>query len=58
MSVTPIYSSTWPVERQDETLVNLDECADLRAMDVQYGTDERSPLHHDNRWCPIHGRGR
>lgn len=35
-------------------------------LDAEYGTDKRSPLHHDNRCtycrpssdvCPIHGEG-
>lgn len=29
------------------------ECALLHELDEQYGTDPRSPLHHDAR-CPVH----
>lgn len=29
-------------------------CERLRKLDREYHTDRRSPLHHDNRWCPVH----
>lgn len=28
-------------------------CAWFRALDIEYRTDKRSPLHHDNR-CTCH----
>lgn len=31
-------------------------CAHLRKMDERYNTDPDTPLHHDNRWCPVHGQ--
>lgn len=31
-------------------------CAHFRMLDAKYGTDVRSPLHHDSR-CPVHGPG-
>lgn len=32
------------------------QCGELRRLDRAYGTDPDSPLHHDNRECPVHGR--
>lgn len=28
-------------------------CAEYKRLDEKFGTDDRSPLHHDNR-CPLH----
>ena len=36
-----------------QTLV--ERCSNYKRMDRQYGTDSRSPLHHDRR-CVIHRR--
>lgn len=29
-------------------------CKRLQQLDIEYQTDTKSPLHHDNR-CPLHG---
>lgn len=39
-------------------MTDAERCATLRHLDREYGTDPESPLHHDNRRCPVHGDGR
>lgn len=29
-------------------------CNHLRKLDREYSTPKNSPLHHDNRMCPVH----
>jgi hypothetical protein len=38
-------------------MTDTEHCRRLRELDARFETDKDSPLHHDNRHCPIHRQG-